>query len=1179
MDFCILGPLEVLAGGRSVALGGVKQRALLALLVIHAGETLSTDRLIDELWGEHPPAAAAKTVQVHISRLRKALELSGAEAGSEMIVTREPGYELRVEPERIDAHRFDRLIIEGRRELVARRPERAVLKLEEAMSLWRGPPLGEFAYKRFAQDEIARLDELRVGALEELIEAKLALGRHVEVVGPLEQLIREHPYRERLRGQLMLAFYRCDRQADALQAYQGARQALVEELGIEPSPRLRELERAILAQDQALAIPDHANAAVPVGPAAEESAGVFVGRQPELAELIGGLDGAFAGRGRLFLLIGEPGVGKSRLAEELAQHARRLGARLLIGRCWEAGGAPAFWPWVQLLRSYLRASDRSDVASALGPGAPEIAPILPELYELIPGLPQPTAPESEGARFRLFHATAELLRRASEKRPLVLVLDDLHAADTPSLLLLQFLARELGSMHVLVIAAMRDVAPIPDEPLTAMLAELAREAVTRRISLTGLSQRDVAEYLQLTAAEIATSGLVAELHAETEGNPLFVTETVRLLLLEGLRPKPGGAVRLVIPQSVRDVISRRLAHLSTACNQLLTSASVLGREFDPESLARMAEVSVDELLDTVDEAMTARVVSEVPGITGRLRFAHVVIRDTLYERLTTGRRVRLHRLAVAALETLYGEHPGAHLAELAHHSLAAREFDKAAKYASRAADRALMLLAYEEASRLYRTALDALDLTGAADEKSRCELLLALGEAHGRAGDTPAAKAVFIEAASIARHLGLLRELARAAVGYGGRTAWVRVAGDRRLIPLLEEGLDAIGETDVELRARLLARLAGALRDEPSRHRRDRLSREAVELGRRADSSAALAYALDGRAEVILAPDTIAECLALGNELCEVAERIGDKERMVHGHMDRFVVQVLLGDTRGARRDLAAMQQIADELRQPVQLWQARIAQAMLALGLGMLSQGEALAAEALELGQRPHPEMAIPAHRVQWYTLCELRGEPQKADSAIRELVANYPNRPVFRCVLAHLHTQLGRTDEAKHALDELAQEEFSALPFDQEWLYGMSLLAETAVTLRDTNAATILYRLLKPWEGLNAADHPEGMRGSISRHLGLLSTLLERLDQASAHYDAALAMNANMDARPWLAHTQKDYAQTLVARRAPGDRKRANQLRDAARTTYRELGMNTHAAKVAIPHEISATQSLPGQ
>jgi DNA-binding SARP family transcriptional activator len=254
MDFRILGPLEVLDEGHRVALGGDKQRALLGLLLVNAGETLSTDRLIDELWGERPPATAAKTVQVHISRLRKALA-AGAGNGSEaVVVTREHGYQLEIDPERLDAHRFERLLAEGRSELAADRPERAAPALEEALTLWRGQPLADLAYEAFAQAEIARLENLRAAALEQLIEAKLALGRHLEVIGELEALIAEHPYRERLRAQLMLALYRSDRQADALQAYQDTRIALTEELGIEPGERLRELERAILGQDPALAL-------------------------------------------------------------------------------------------------------------------------------------------------------------------------------------------------------------------------------------------------------------------------------------------------------------------------------------------------------------------------------------------------------------------------------------------------------------------------------------------------------------------------------------------------------------------------------------------------------------------------------------------------------------------------------------------------------------------------------------------------------------------------------------------------------------------------------------------------------------------------------------------------------------------------------------------------------------
>jgi predicted ATPase/DNA-binding SARP family transcriptional activator len=308
MDFRILGPLEVLDESRAITLGGSKQRALLALLLLHANETLSTDRLIDELWGERPPANAAKTVQMQISRLRKALADNGS---ANLVVTRERGYELAVDPERLDSHRFERLVAEGRSELASGDPERALSTLDEALSLWRGAPLAELAHEPFAQREVARLDDLRVDALERLVEAKLALGRHAEVVGQLEALIDEHPYREGLRAQLMLALYRSERQADALQAYQDARRTLVEELGIEPGERLRELERAILAQD----VGSRAPPAAPTSRLPEPPTRT-IGRDGDREAVAGLLRRADV---RLATLTGPGGVGKTRLALEVSR--------------------------------------------------------------------------------------------------------------------------------------------------------------------------------------------------------------------------------------------------------------------------------------------------------------------------------------------------------------------------------------------------------------------------------------------------------------------------------------------------------------------------------------------------------------------------------------------------------------------------------------------------------------------------------------------------------------------------------------------------------------------------------------------------------------------------------------------------------------------------------------------
>jgi DNA-binding SARP family transcriptional activator/tetratricopeptide (TPR) repeat protein len=1160
MDFHILGPIEAIESDGPLALGGSKQRALLGMLLLHAGEVVSSDRLIDELWPGERREEALKALQVAVSRLRRALEPDRpAGVGSRLILTRPPGYELRLDDASLDARRFEALLHEGRRELAAGDPRSARAKLDDALGLWRGPPLADLAYESFCQAEVGRLQELRMSALEERIAAELELGRHAEVVGELGTLVREQPLRERLRGQLMLALYRSGRQAEALDAYADARRTLVEELGIEPARELRELHQAILEQDPRLDIE------APSEPATETAAGVFVGRKAELGELLAGVDDVFAGRGRLFLVAGEPGIGKSRLAEELVRHAAARGARVLIGRCWEAGGAPAHWPWVQSLRAYARATDDAALGAQLGPGAAELAQILPELRERFRDLPEPRALDSEGARFRLFDATAEFLRSASEKRPIVLILDDLHAADAPSLLLLRFLAQELGTTRVLLAALYRDVDPLPGQPLTEMLATVSREPLARRLTLDGLSESEVAEYVDAAAPEIASAERAAALHAETGGNPLFVGEIVQLLAVEGVRSDVSGGVQLGIPQTVQDVIARRLSHLSEEGRRILVLASVIGREFDLATLARMADLSEDELLDRLDEPMAARVISDLSAGTARLRFSHVLIRDTLYQGLTSARRVRLHRLAVDAIEALHGSEPGPHLAELAHHSVAGRDLDRALDYARRAGDRALALLAYEESARLYRMALDTLQLAGSPDDNARCDVLLRLGEANARAGDTPAAKRAFLDAARIARELALPRELARAAAGYGGRIVWERAGDDGRLVPLLEEGLAALGNEDVELRARLLARLAGALRDEHSRDRRDSLSREAVEHARRTGNAAALAYALDGRAAVIIGPDTIAECLALGTELCEVAERIGDMERVAAGHSHRIIAQLQTGDVRGAQADLAAASRIAEELRQPAQLWQYCASRALLALAAGELSRAEELVAEAFALGERAQPTAATPVYVLQRYALCDFRGRLSDVEADVRGLVASYPNRPVFRCALALLDARLGRTSEATRELEELTEADACALPFDQEWLYGMSLLAETAALLRHSESAAVLYRLLLPWASLNVADVGEGIRGSAARYLGMLAAAVERFDEAEPHFDQALALNASMEARPWLAHTASDYARMLRARNGRGDGARADELIEMASRTYRELGMDAWAGAAA--------------
>jgi len=478
VEFRILGPLEVEGAAGEIQLSGGKQRALLTLLLLNVNEVVPAGRLIDLLWADGAPAVAAKALQVHVSRLRRALGLE------DVVQTRPGGYLLALDAESFDLLRFEKLAASGRDLLAKGDIPAATDALADALALWRGAPLAEFASEPFARPEIDRLEELYLGTIEARLDADLALGGHTALVGELEGLVARHPLRERLRGQLMLVLYRCGRQAEALQAYRDARRALVDELGIEPGKALQELEQAILRHDPALDAP---------GPAAarpgRRAAGIFVGRESELAELSQALDDAVAGRGRLFLVSGESGVGKTRLADELASRAKEAGARVLWGRCSKRPGAPPYWPWTQALRS---------------------------LGEDVPAL---NATVDEGQRFRLFADTAAGLRHAATRQPVLVVLDDLHHADQLSLLLLEFVAGELAEMHVALVGTYVDSADAPVE-----LTTLVDHSAHHLLRLGPLAPGDVARFLELAGAARDDA---ARVHAETGGSPRLVWRLVR----------------------------------------------------------------------------------------------------------------------------------------------------------------------------------------------------------------------------------------------------------------------------------------------------------------------------------------------------------------------------------------------------------------------------------------------------------------------------------------------------------------------------------------------------------------------------------------------------------------------------------------------------------------------------
>ncbi|MDP9244513.1 MAG: AAA family ATPase, partial [Chloroflexota bacterium] len=744
MEYRVLGPLEVGREEISLPLGSGKERALLAILLLNANQTVSRDRLVDDLWGEKPPERATKAIQTYVSRLRKSLP-----AG--VLRTRAPGYVLELEPEQLDLHRFERLLAEGQRALAEGSAELASASLREALALWRGPALAEFRSEPFAQGEAARLEELRLLALEARIDADLGLGRHADLVGELDSLVAHHPLRERFRAQLMTALYRSGRQAEALAVYQDARRVLVEELGIEPGRGLRELEQAILRQDPSLdlrplpggheVLEDGLRTRADRAPVLAKERGLFVGRDRELERLRGAVEEVFAGHGRLVMLVGEPGIGKTQTAVELGRYAVERGALVLWGRCYEREGAPSYWPWVQAIRAYVGVCDPGRLRVELGEGAAALAEVVPDLRERLPDLGSLSVlPDEKQARFRFLDSVASFLRRAAEHQPLMLVLDDLNAADTGSLMVLEFLARELTGTHLLVVGTFRDVELGRGHPLSQTLAELTREQLFERVLLQGLAESDVERFLAATVGVAPPDELVRAVHGQSEGNPLFVTEIVRLLdqegklTIEAITESRDGSIG--VPEGVREVIGRRLDRLSPGCNEVLRLASVIGRDFGLDQLAKLPSGLSDEpLLTAVEEALAARVVEELPGATGRFRFTHALVRETLAAELSTTRRVRLHALIAAALEELCGDDAEAHAAELAYHLAEAVTVlgpAKLIRYSRLAGEQAYTAHAYEDAIAHFQRALTAKEGEPTDDETAGLLFALVRSEFLGR---------------------------------------------------------------------------------------------------------------------------------------------------------------------------------------------------------------------------------------------------------------------------------------------------------------------------------------------------------------------------------------------------------------------------------------------------------------
>ncbi len=1191
VQFRMLGPLQVEHEGHPLDLGRPKQRALLALLLVHAGHVVSTDRIVEELWQGVPPADASGAVQVQVSRLRQVLAAGGTD-GQSLLESRKPGYVLLVGADDLDAGRFERLVDEGRRATAEGRPEAAAALLTEALALWQGAALADFADQPFAVAEAARLEELRLTAWEERVEAELVLGHHAKVVAGLAQMAADNPLRERLWAQLMLALYRSGRQAESLRAYGELRRNLGDELGITPSPALQRLEEMVLLQKPELdwvaperphAPPSGRTRARPTAPLpftvdVDDAGCPFVGRGDELEQIdaawraVTRPDGTGGGGPRLVLLAGEPGIGKTRLAMEAARTAHRQGAGVLVGRC-DDGLAVPYQPFAEAMAKAVRHLPAEDLTSLLGGRGGELVRLVPELADLAPSVPVPLSSDPETDRYRMFEATGQALAALARRAPVVLVLDDLHWATRPTLLLLRHVITKVDGMPLLVIGTYRDTEVDEGHPLTEVLG--GRMADVTRIRLSGLGVEDVRAFIQAVDAS-TTAQRALSLHDVSAGNALFMREMLRHLDESGFdESRPGD-----VPDSIKEVVRRRLSRLSAATNRLLSVASVIGTEYDLAVLQAAVGFDEDSALSGLEEAIHAGLVAEVAGPTLRQRFTHGLVRDVLYDELSAGRRAQLHRRVGEAIELASVGRPE-DLPELARHFARAAAIGgapKAVAYSNQAGGQALAQLAHDDAARHFRQGLELLDLipVDPGDEglamRLRCDLLMSLGEAQKRCGD-PSHRRTLLDAAALAGELGDAGRMAAAALANtrGFWSATRRVDADR--VATFEAALAALDPGDGTLRASLLARLAVELVYSGDVAAARRLSDEALTMARRLGDLPTLAQVLAPRYNTIRGdPATLPERLADTAELLAVAQQLPDAELRCEAWAWRAVATMEAADTDEAAACLEAHRRLAGQLRQPTLLWYSTYLDAGRALLAARFDDAERLAVEANQLGHvagQPDADMFLSVQRMQ---LAYERGTLGRWERPLRIALARDPDSRWFlRSWQALCACEKGDVAASRRCFDELAAKDFADHAFEPTWLHIVANCAVVCAHLGDSARAGRLVELLEPFADQLVTLTSLAYCGGVSHYLGMLAATLGEDEAADRWFAAAAELHRRIDAPGWLARTQLEWGRSLLAR---GNAAGGKELLEAAGDTATRLGMSAveRQAKVSLSGGVGA-------
>ncbi|MER7443734.1 BTAD domain-containing putative transcriptional regulator [Micromonospora avicenniae] len=1112
----VLGPLEVEVNtGGTVDLGGPRQRAVLALLLSARGDVVSVGRMINDLWRGDPPPRAIASLQAYVSNLRRLLE-PGRERRmpARLLVTAPPGYALRLPADAVDAGHFEAMLTEAR-SVSSADPGRARLLLTGGLDLWRGPAYAEFAGEPWAQPEVTRLEELRFAARELLLDATLRSGAAAEAVAEAEVLTRQAPLREESWRLLALALWRAGRQGDALAALRRAREILAEELGLDPGPALVQLEMAILGQRLDLLPPPVAPApgavASPTGEPSPPPTGsgatsagtatavprtshrpeavpdeLFVGRDAELATLRRAAAEAAAVGPRIVLVNGEAGAGKTSLLARLRDELVAQGWVVAVGRCPEVEGAPPAWAWVEALRQLAGEAPPGDLE-------PTLAPLLGE-GEL--------GGDVSAGRFRLHRAVVAWLRAAAASRPVAVVLDDLHAADTETLLLVRSVT-ELTDGAILFIAALR---PAENrERLAEAMAALARRS-PRRIHLGGLSPAEAGQLVSSVARAAADAATVAALAERTGGNPFYLRESAQLLAAEGTLVATSD-----VPEGVRDVLRRRLARLPPSTVAVLRLAAVVGREADVATLVEAADTDETTVVDALEAGIAAGLLVE-PAL-GRVRFVHGLVRDTIYQDLSQLRRARMHARVAAVTRRL---RPDDHAA-LAHHYGRAASADTAplaVDHGVRAAELAQRRYAYDAAVELLTHAVEASAAVDGDRDALRVDLLGRLLRAQARAGALAAARQTRADVVDVAVASGRDELLVAAFTAWTVPTPWLtRPYGvlDQRIVDLLARLL-RWRDLEPVVRCRLLEALTVEL-DGEADPRGPQAGREALAISRGLDDPELRALGLAARVRTLSYELEAVQRRELALELRDLADE--------HGLVAyRWLAEQVIGQAAAALNEpteVRASVARQGEMARTYQLNEAWAIHLTSRAGLAHVA-GDFVAAQRYygDAAAEMRRQGSLHGDSIDYFAGATLLlsqgrlGEHLEATRRAREMFG-----PMVDDLLALALIESGRADEAR----AMPVGEHTYRPdYVRSLLLTVRALAVVALDRRDL-AQPLIDDLLPVRDQLAGFCTTNFVVRPVALTLGELFRLLGRTEEATRHFTLAATVARRWGAPHWLA------------------------------------------------------------